>query len=141
MCESILEFSGKESKEGNLKDPMVVAEEETGNIENVKDESNTTETDNKVEVDDNGSVDETKKPETKGEEAQSAEKKTLNKSTDCLYHSASHRSWFQQLLNLIRGPRFLPDKYVNRVGPVICTCNTSQSISPACSGSFACFEI
>ena len=128
MCESILEFSGKNSKDENLEDSMAVTEEETGCIEVVRDKTNAKETGNHVEVDDD-IADETKISESKDEEAQCAKPKTLDKSPDCLYHSASYRSWFQQLLNLIRGPRFLPDKYMRRVGPVVCTCNTSQGKS------------
>ena len=132
MCESILEFSEKDPEEEKWEDPTDATEEETENKGVTKYNTNVSETDSFIEVTDDGKADATKKPdaEPKDEETQSAKPKALSrKSPDCLYHGASYRSWFQQLLNLIRGPRFFPDKYVNRVRPVVCSCNTSQGKS------------
>ena len=133
MCESILEFSGnnpEEEKPEDLTDATV--EEATGNEEVTKYENKASKTDGFIEVNDDGNADETKKPdaEPNDELAQSAQPKSLSKKdSECLYHGASYRSWLQQLLNLIRGSRFFPDKYVNRVGQVICSCNSSQGKS------------
>ena len=141
MCESILEFSGKDPKEEKPEDPRD-ATEEAGNSEVTKSETNASETDDSVEVNDDGNADTTKKPdaEPKDEETQSAKPKALHKRPECLYHGASYRSWFQQLLNLIRGPRFFPDKYVTRVGPVVCSCNTSQGKSSSADLQRKCSE-
>ena len=106
MCESIREFSGKDPEEEKQKDPRNATREATGNEEITKYETNASETGSFIEVNDDGSAE---KPdaESKDEETQCAKPKALSKkSPDCLYHGASYRSWFQHLLNLIRGPRF-----------------------------------
>ena len=132
MCESVLEFSGKNPKEEKSEDPTDATKEVTGNKDVTKCETNASETDSFIEVNDDGNANEAKKPDAdpKNEETRCAKPKALSKkSPDCVYHGATYRSWFQQLLNLIRGPQFFPDKFVNRVGPIVCSCNTSQGKS------------
>ena len=78
----------------------------------------------------NNASGDTNKKEPKDEEEKEEKavkpKTALNRNPDCLYHGASHRNWFQQLLNLIRGADFMPEKYVSRVGSVICSCKLPQ---------------